>query len=328
MEGDEDELLEGVDEALEAEGLLPSGSDEAEPASAETEEPPTEGTEPTAEGAPPAEEAPDPVAEEVAELKLSERSAKRFRELHEHEKALAPIREAAEKAGVDLANIGDVFARAQERDELVEMVSSTGATPEMFGRSLDYMRDVSAARSGDVQAAQRAWDALLPEVQALAAMLGKEMTGVADPLAAHEDLLAAVDSGDIDRKLALELAAARGQGQVRQQHDAQQQQARESDQAVQWLRQYDATMMQLDASYAAKRPMLDAMVANIRQTLPPAQWPQAVQLAYASIPSIPAPAPARPKPGPVRPHSPPADMGVGTYDSFEDAIEAGLRSIG
>lgn len=276
------------------------------------------------------EDEPDPVDAEIAELKLGERSAKRFRELSDEVKSLAPLREAAEKAGVDLDDLPSVFDRAKQRDEFVEMVSNTGASPEQFGKTLDYLTDIHAAAKGDVQAAERAFNTLLPEVQALASLLGKDIAGVADPLTGHDDLKQAVEDGDITRQHALELAKARTQGKLHEttsrQQQEQQQVAQEQQQARDWLVRFDQHMTANDPTYAGKRPMLDALAANIRATLPPAAWPEAVQRAYASIPAVVAPPAPKPRPGPVRPNMPPARMQQAEYDSMDDALEAGIRA--
>lgn len=316
----EDPMLKAMDEGIAAADESPAPqvdpADDTQPEEVEPQE------------AEPEPEAADPVESEISELKLSERSAKRFRELADEVKQLAPLREAAEKAGVDLGDLPTVFARAKERDEFVEMVSSTGASPEQFGRALDYLADIHAAVKGDVEAAERAYAALLPEVTALAKLLGKEISGVVDPLEGHDDLKTAVEDGDITRQHALELARARTQGSLRENTTRQQQEQakaqQEQQQALDWLVRFDQHMISADQTYAAKRPILDALVANIRQTLPPSAWPEAVQRAYASIPTVQAP--ARPRPGPVRANIPPARMEQVEYGSIEDALEAGIRA--
>ena len=329
-----DSMLEGLEAAMAEFEAAPNGEgkpedtpEAAEPAAEAPEEPAEAETQTGATEEVPEAEKPQDGAQEAQELRLSDRAAKRFEELREYKTRYAELETQAKQAGFDLAQIGQVFERARERDDLVTMVSETGATPEQFGKSLDYMRDVHQAMTGDTKAAQRAWDALMPEVQALAQMLGKELPGTVDPLDAHPDLVEAVNNGDIARALALELVAARGQGRVHENvRETQQAQAVEQ-QAIGWLQQFDAQMTAQDATYAAKRPMLDVMVRNIRATLPPSRWPQAVQEAYATIPTI-APPAAKPKPGPVRPHTPPAQMDVGSYDTMEAAIEAATRAFG
>ena len=302
------------------------------PAPEPAAEPEPEGDEPAPEPEPEADPPPevDPVDTEIAELKLGERSAERFRELSKSEKALAPIREAAEKAGVTLDDLPVVFERARERDDFVRMVSETGATPEQFGKLLDYQTTITAANKGDLAAAEAAFTMLLPEVQTLAKLLGKDIAGIADPLADHPDLKADVENGDIAKERALELARSRTQDLLqkttREQTTQIEQAAQEKTQAVDWLNRFDAHMAGADTTYAAKRPALLAFVETIGSTLPPAKWPEAVKAYYARIPApVAAPAP-KPRPGPVRTHIPPARMEPAVYDNPMAALDAGIAA--
>ena len=308
--------------AAAAEAPAPKPAPEPEPEGEEAQ------PEPEPEGEPPPEV--DPVDTEIAELKLGERSAERFRELSKSEKALAPIREAAEKAGVTLDDLPAVFERAKERDDFVQMVSSTGATPEQFGKLLDYQTTISAANKGDLQAAEAAFAMLLPEVQTLAKLLGKDIAGIADPLADHPDLKSDVEQGDITKERALELARSRAQGLLQQatrdQSTQEQQAAQEKTEAVDWLNRFDAHMAGSDATYAAKRPALLAFVETIGSTLPPAKWPEAVRAYYARIPAPVAAPAAKPRPGPVRTHIPPARMEPAVYDDPMAALDAGIAA--
>lgn len=317
-----DDPMAAMDAGIAAAAEAPEPAAEPEPEAAEVE------PEPEPEAEPPPEV--DPVDTEIAELKLGERSAERFRELSKSEKALAPIREAAEKAGVTLDDLPAVFERAKERDDFVQMVSSTGATPEQFGKLLDYQTTISAANKGDLQAAEAAFAMLLPEVQTLAKLLGKDIAGIADPLADHPDLKADVEQGDITKERALELARSRAQGLLQQatrdQSTQEQRAAQEKTEAVDWLNRFDAHMAGSDATYAAKRPALLAFVETIGSTLPPAKWPEAVKAYYARIPApVAAPAP-KPRPGPVRTHIPPARMEPAVYDDPMAALDAGIAA--
>lgn len=316
-----DDPLAAMDAGIAAAAEAPAPEPAAEPA------PEGEQPEPEPEGDEPAPEV-DPVDTEIAELKLGERSAERFRELSKSEKALAPIREAAEKAGVTLDDLPTVFERAKERDDFVRMVSETGATPEQFGKLLDYQTTITAANKGDMQAAEAAFAMLLPEVQALATLLGKDIAGIADPLADHPDLKADVENGDITKERALELVRSRVQGTLqqatREQTTQVEQAAQEKAEAVDWLNRFDAHMAGADTTYAAKRPALLAFVETIGTTLPPAKWPEAVKAYYARIPA-PAPAP-KPRPGPVRTHIPPARMEPAMFDDPMAALDAGIAA--
>ena len=302
------------------------------PAPEPAAEPEPEGDEPAPEPEPEADPPPevDPVDTEIAELKLGERSAERFRELSKSEKALAPIREAAEKAGVTLDDLPVVFERARERDDFVRMVSETGATPEQFGKLLDYQTTITAANKGDLAAAEAAFTMLLPEVQTLAKLLGKDIAGIADPLADHPDLKADVENGDIAKERALELARSRTQDLLqkttREQTTQIEQAAQEKTQAVDWLNRFDAHMAGADTTYAAKRPALLAFVETIGSTLPPAKWPEAVKAYYARIPAPVAAPVQKVRPGPVRTHIPPARMEPAVYDDPMAALDAGIAA--
>ncbi|MEN5115852.1 hypothetical protein ABE488_00745 [Luteimonas sp. TWI662] len=282
----------------------------------------------------PAVPAPDAEVEaEITALGLKEKSAARFRELTAEVKELAPIREQLTAAGIkDLADLPRVIQRSRDADDLISMVQETGATPEQYGMTLDYLRVVNAAQNGDPQAAERALEMIMSEAQALAQALGREIPGVHDPIAAHQDLVDAVKAGEVDRARALEVANARTQSRAladRQRSQVSEQQTQQvAENARQQLIAYDQ-QMQADPQYVAKRPMLDALVSQIRQALPPQQWLAATQRAYASIPAPPAPpappaAPAVPAASPMRATGPRAPMTPTTFDTVEDALEAAL----
>ena len=250
-------------------------------------------------------------------------------------------REALAAAGLkEPAEIASLAERAQYGTDITDMVMATGASAEQFGQALDYLGLINEATSkGDATAAKKALDMLAPAIQTLAALAGVDPADVAaaDPLAAHPDLLEEVAEGDISRKRALELAAVRAQQATR---TAAQEQAQQQDgaqvamqQGIDWLKRYDSQMAGADPTYASKRAILSGLVTSIRATLPPQEWPAAVQRAYASIPAIPAPAPVQPNPptppriGSVRPAGTSASM-VQQFTDPAEALEAGLRAAG
>lgn len=296
-----------------------------------------------AQGVQPADEAAQAeaaraeAAKEAASLGLGHKASERFHQLTDQVKQLAPYREALEKIGIkDPAQIPALVDRAKIGEDMVKMVTDTGATAEDYGATLDFLGLMGQVRQGDRAAAEKAYEMVQGQVTELAKFLGKEVPGVHDPLQDHADLAEAVDAGDITRKHALELAAARAQQQAQQQRQQLEMQtqagAQEQAQAIGWLQQYDAQMVAADPTYAAKRPILDALVKNIRATLPPAQWPQAVQSAYASIPAIstapaPAAAPSKPPPGPMRPGGPRPTM-IPQFDDPMEALNFGLSQVG
>lgn len=336
----DDALAESLGRAIE-EGDDEPAADPPEGDEAEADEPKPDESDDTAakkpEDAKPADKsddpgkAPEPDADteaEIASLGLKEKSAARFREMASEIKQLAPIREQLKAAGVeDFAELPRVVERAKAADDLIGMVQDTGATPDQYGMSLDYLKLANAASRGDTKAAEQALELVMAEAATWAKALGRELPGVHDPLAGHDDLAEAVEQGDMDRKHALELAAARERAQTIQQHQqqtSQQQQVEAAQQqARQQLVQWDQQMAQ-DPAYQAKRPMLDAMVRNIRATLPPDQWLAATQQAFASIPDVPTPAPRAPAPSPVRPGGPRGGLAPKKFESVEDALDFAL----
>lgn len=278
---------------------------------------------------------PDPEAEaEITALGLKEKAAARFRELTAELKALAPLREQLEGAGIkDIGELPKLVKRAEDGEYLIGSIEQTGITPDDFTRLLDYASTITAGRNGDRVAVERAFEAVGKEYAAIAKALGKEVPGVYDALDAHADLKAAVESGDLDRKHAAELAMARDRTQSLQQHQQQTTQHQQTEaaqqQALQQIVQFDKQQAQ-NPTYAAKRPILDAMVRNIRATLPPDQWLQATQQAYATIPDV-APAapaapakPAEPAPSAVRPGGPRGSLSPKKFESVEDALDFAL----
>lgn len=329
------DLAEAMDRAV-SEPDVPEDEQSAlepKPQADEPAEPEQQPEEPKPEDAP-KESEPQPDAEveaEITSLGLKEKSAARFRQLTAEVKELAPIREQLNAAGIkDWAELPRMIQRSRDADELIGMVRETGATPDQYGMTLDYLKVVNAAQAGDPQAAERALEMIMSEAQALAKALGREIPGVHDPLTEHADLAEAVKSGEMDRARAAEVAHARflqqSVGQQRQQEATSRQAEQEAQRGRDQLIAYDR-QMQADPNYAAKRPMLDALVGHIRQTLPPTQWLAATQQAYASIPNpqpVAQPRPAAPT-NAVRPSGPSAaPMVPSSFESMEDALEFGI----
>lgn len=287
--------------------------------------------------APPAAEPDADTEKEIADLGLKDKTAERFRTLAGQVKELAPIRDALKAAGVeDVTSLPQLVERAAFAEEMVGMVTATGANPEQYTMALDYLSLISKASRGDMSAAEKAYETMMAEASVLAKMLGKELPGVHDPLAGHADLLAEVQAGDLPRARAVEIAATRAQGQytsaAQRQQQEQTQAAQQAEQAgITWLKQFDADAKAQDPDYLAKRPALDEAVARIRTELHPSKWPEATALAYARI-KAPAPAavapaqpaaPAMPRPGPMRPSGPRPAMAP-AFDDPMKALEFGI----
>lgn len=340
-----------VADAVPADAAPAAGAD-TPPADDPNPAPPADGQPPAQpqEGAPPADdqpaaaaaEQPQPDADteaEITALGLKEKSAERFRGMAAEIKELAPLREAMKAAGIeDVAKLPDVVKRAEAGDFLFEEISKTGTSPEQYGMALDYLGLIGKAQQGDMVAAEKAYTTMTGELAALAKLLGKEVPGVHDPLANHQDLRAEVEAGDLPRARAVEIAGQRDRaaytGNVERQRTESQQAAEQAEQrGIQWLQQFDAEMAQEDPSYAAKRPQLNEAVRQIREQYHPSEWAQRTALAYARI-QAPAAAPAavaapaapvQPRPGPVRPSGPRPAMDPTTFASPMDALEYGIQ---
>lgn len=327
--------MEAMDKAMEE--LTPEPADpivNEESLAADEKEPAAEPevTEPEAKEPEVVKPEADADAEaEIVSLGLKERSAARFRELTAEVKELAPIREALKSAGIeDIADIPKIVERAKAGEDMISMVMETGMDARQYGMVLDYGKFVSGAMKGDRASAEKALELAQAEVVALSKALGKEVAGVYDPIAEHKDLAEALDNGEITREYALQVAASRvHQGAVKQvQEQSTQQRELEAAQAqgIAHLNGFEAHM-QSDPQWAAKRPILNAMVANIRQTLPPDRWLAATQQAYATIPDValsPTPKPT-PAPSAVRPSGPRPNMAPATFNSAEEALDYALK---
>jgi hypothetical protein len=344
----EEAALAAMDEALApaAEAAEPVAAAEpakpAEPAApAATTDTPIPGTSEAAAAeqaaAEAAKSAPDETTEaEIKALGLKEgKSSDRFREMAGEIKTFAPIKDALEKAGIkDAAELPQIIQHATDYKELIGMVQDTGATPQQYGMTLDYLKVVNAANGGDRAAAEQAYTIVSGELAALAKLIGKEVPGLHDPLADHPDLQQQINMGEISRPAALELASLRqahamddGRRQIEtQRHDAQTEQQR----GIEGLNALGAELS-ADPKYAQKAPVLVAALRAMQETTPPAKWVETARKIYASIPAMaapappPPPAPARVTPGPVRGNTVrPAVMPV-TDDPFE-AMDQGIAA--
>lgn len=263
---------------------------------------------------------PEPDAAVEADIKrfgLKEEASERFRTMANEIKAFAPIKAALEKAGIkDAATfeqaMPQLVQRSKDFEDMVTMVSETGATPEMYTAALDYLKNTHAAAQGDPAAAQRCYDQTLNELQVWAKLLGKEIPGIVDPLAAHPDLQREVEGGELSRERALEIVhqrstthLIRGRDERTQQQGAAERARGEGQVALNTL---ETQLRAADADYDRKRPFFIPAVRRIVAKFPPNEWAAEAQRAYAEIPALPreaapaqaAAATARPLPGPVR----------------------------
>lgn len=267
------------------------------------------------------------IAKEADSLGLKDKARERFTSLVNDVKAAAPYREAAEKLGIKSPEqLAQLAERASVGVDMVEMIRSTGATPQQYDMTLNYLDQVNKGINGDVKAASQCWNWLMEELATLAPIVGKEVPGIVDPLKDHADLQREVENGDISRARALELAQQRAAAKARENADLarkqqadQQKQTEEQKQAAVQKGRESLTALGNElaaadpAAYQAKFPMLAHIVkTEIVPKHPPGEWAQRAAMAWAKIvtmPAAPAPAPngggrPAPAPAPVRPGGP------------------------
>lgn len=261
------------------------------------------------EGGNPPTAADPAVEEEIAAYGLKPKAAERFREL---------TKRAAD---------ADVLrARAGTADEWEQTIQSTGANPQQFGAALGYLR---AVNSGSPEEMAKAYEAMEKELQWLGQRLGREAPGF-DPLTAHADLKAKVDGGDMDRAQAMEMARLRQHEQLQreqlQTRDDQHRHEQEVQYATTQVASLGSTLRAADPDFERKFSFLMPAVRLIEQRLPPSQWAQEIQRAYAALPPMPAaaPAPAAALRNPTRPNSAPALNAK--PKTAEEAFEMGVAT--
>ncbi len=329
----EQEVSAAFDKAIEEYPSNPDAVVADEPVIA-AEEPAavTEPTEPVkAEAVEPAKVEPTEADKEIATLGLKGRSAERFQHMASEIKTYAPIKEALEKAGVtDIAELPRMLERAKVADEWEDAVVSTNSTPEQVGMAFDYLRFANQALSGDLKAAEKCYAYMTEEMQTWAKMLGKEVSGVVDPIEGHADLKEALDNGEISRQYALQIAASRTVGNMANQRDEQTRNVQESqtqfDSGTRSLNELGDVLTKADPHYDAKLQYFLPIVKTIRETCHPSEWAKRSRDAYLQIPDPVAAARPAPTPAPIRP----AGLAPGLTPVLDDPIEAfdlGLLSV-
>lgn len=171
------------------------------------------------------------------------------------------VKEQAEQIGV--------------QHQLVDSITSTGATPEEFGAMLGYMRWVHSDKPEDLRQAK---ELLLSELEGISLKLGEAAPGI-DFLAKFPDLQAKVNNGQITTEDAQEIALHRQRGVVKTTHETRAQETTQQQAAVtaarnaaiQDLDGLGKTLSSTDPDFATKHAILQPVIASLGQ-LPPARW--------------------------------------------------------
>jgi hypothetical protein len=215
---------------------------------------------------------------------------------------------------------------------LVNGVQATGATPQQYGETLQWL---AAFNSGDPAQQEKALEMVEAVADRLATLLGKERT-VGDPLAQHADLKEAVAKGQVTPQYAKEIARTRNsqglQRQFTEQHTAEQRAAQAAEQAQLSARasltELGNTLAATDPLYEQKRAMLVPIMKPIFANLSPAQWRPAFEQAYANLRlSAPAAARASGTNQPLRANKAPAGGQGRAPGSMREALDAALGGM-
>lgn len=228
--------------------------------------------------------AEDDDAEFLASLK-SERSRTRFQELS---------RRATEAEG-------RYQQMEQEVNALRESITSAGMDGQQFAQTIQFARLANSQNPDDLRVAR---DMLQQQMQAISLRLGEEIPAI-DPLAQFPDLQQAVDSFELSKEKAHELAKLRHQQAQQQaimqaQQQSSQQQAAYQQTVQQASQRMDAYLQSRinEIDHKAKMEALHkhfsdpAKMQDFVASFQPQQWEQALRLMYDSIAVAPQP-PAR-----------------------------------
>lgn len=278
--------------------------------------------------------------EQIAAKKADDEKAA-FRKLQVEDPINAPIpkylKETTQKRMQALVGIAkDLTAKhdaaARDRNEIIGMITATGATATQYTSALQYL---SMVNSRDPAQIRQAITVMQNELTALSRMAGVPVAGV-DHLAKHADLKTAVEAKQITQALAEEIAAGREHRTLQTEQGALTQQQQEQAQlehaaGVKALNGIGKRLAGSDPNYRVKAQAVLKEIQADMQKLPPSQWAQTFLVAYTTYkpPVAPAPvvkkAPIVPKNQPLRGNNPSGGQ-QGAPKSLEDAINMGIAA--
>lgn len=285
------------------------------------------------------------VDKEADALNLKSAARAKFHEAADYKKATAPVLAELEKVGVkDATGVAKLVEASKTGEELFERVRETGCSADQYLNLLDYGALNVRSEAGDAKAGDGCIAFLAAELVRVCQLHGRDLPAIGDPLAAHKDLLAAVEDGKHTRESALEVAAARSaQARVaattaaqRQQQDAATQRTQAIEAGRTQLRTVSAelfgTTPEAQAAYKRVEPQLVAAIPSITAKFKPDQWGAALRQAFELLVKAPA-APATVVPpkggkpagnvGPSRSSGPTPPL-IGEHATPEQALDAAL----
>ncbi|MES2533343.1 MAG: hypothetical protein V4636_20030 [Pseudomonadota bacterium] len=281
------------------------------PAATTVPEPAKEPAKPTPE------EAKARVDAEIADLGIkNERAAARFRDLSTRAAEVEPLK----------AQVQQLEVFRQRAIEWEDAVTSTGAPPEQFAMTMNYLTLIN---SGNPENLEVAFAQIEEEYFSLGKLMGKAV-GNNDPLQDHPDLQAKVAALDIDNDTALELVRLRTKAKlgevttnVRTEQDSA---VRAQNDGLAAVAALGDELRASDPQFAAKFAMVKPLVEQIQTAYPPAQWPALIRQLWANIPAMPT-AVTSPTPKPTVAPLRPAATSAGQIRSFTDPVDATLAAM-
>jgi hypothetical protein len=285
---------------------------------------------------------PEPDAALDAEIKglgLKGKAEARFRELTSSLKEQAPLVEAYKALKIETpAQLNQIVADAKQGMEFQQAIEQTKASPEQFGQAFTV---IGAMNSGNPELMERAVRLMHEQANTMAKQLGIDLGANVDPLDAHADLKQAVETMEITREYALQIAKQRGTEVVSKQTQAQQTQAAQQEaemtktqtRAMEDVKEWCAEVEKTDPHAQHKLQVLaSSIIPTIRATVPPSRWATEIAKAYARIPNpaaqAPAAPPAKPRPShvPMRSGAPSAGLKQQPKNDFE-AFRMGVADV-
>jgi len=191
-----------------------------------------------------------------------------------------------------------------ENENIISMISSTGATAEQFGSLINLSALMYHPDKADPKAAV---DSLYAAASKIAKSSGIDLPGF-DPLEGHDDLRTQVDGMEIGLDAAKELAQSRNVQSVRVQQDKEKEQMQESQQRSSQraeegknaVTKYLLNLQNTDIDFEAKAQHLMDAVSGISKTVPPEQWVEHLDRHYKTVNNIIKSAPKIKEASPLR----------------------------
>lgn len=221
---------------------------------------------------------------------------------------------------------------ADERDEMIDHITSSGATGEQFGATLGWLTLYNSDRIEDRREALKIMN---DAVVGLAKEIGEPIAG-ADILSKHADLQAEVEEGTLKQPRAEEIAAARDRkvatdaaaetGRATATADAGAQAALGRGKAA--LNQLEVALSASDPQWAQKKALLLPTLKLTMKNVHPDAWGATFRAAYDNVKlpaavETPKPKPKPKTPEPLRPKTP-AGQGTKTPSTMAEAIDFSL----